>query len=180
MNSKFHVILLILLLNFMAIDTLFAEETKQHLPEIHLLIDNSASMRFTDPRNLRLIGVKMFAYLIKNQACMSIASFDEKYTPLITLTETTLSYLSKVNNIINSRKILSNGQWTNINKALDEANQGWIGEERKIILLTDGKLDIGTKEQNLAAYEDLIKKTIPQLQKQKVNVYTIGFFSQCR
>lgn len=146
------------------------------LPEIHLLVDVSASMKRTDPQNLRINSVKMFNYLANQKAKMSLGVFSTDYKEIIPLQLVSPEYQNLFAK--NSNEIRSDGHWTNLVSALNAANQNWGNGKKIIILLTDGKLDLGSEQLNTQSRHELNSVTIPSLQQNNIQVYTIGLSNQ--
>lgn len=151
----------------------FAVTNTTALPEIHLLVDVSGSMKKTDPRNFRVTAIQILNYLIHQKAKMSITTFSTNTNTIIPLKLVNQSFQQYYNK--NRLLITSDGAWTNIEKALEQANTHWGNGKRIIILLTDGKMDLGTTELTDSALKKLRQITIPALQKNRVQVYTLGF-----
>lgn len=153
-----------------------ADEMNNELPEIHLVVDVSASLKRTDPQNLRINAIKMFNYLSNQKVKMSLSVFAKDYKEIIPLQLVTPHYeqlfLDKI------KDINANGSWTNIDGALNEADKSWGKGKRIIILLTDGQLDLGSDQLNTQSRAQLNNITIPKLQQDNVQVYTIGLSDQ--
>ncbi|RUR12203.1 vWA domain-containing protein [Legionella sp. km772] len=143
------------------------------LPEIHLLVDVSGSMKKTDPQNLRIKAINMFIYLIKQKASMQIQTFSTDTQLMIPLKTVTESYQAEYKQ--KSYKIGSNGQWTDIDTAMNEANKSWGLGKKNIILLTDGAVDLGTEFRTTQSKNKLMESTLQSLHKNGVTVFTIGF-----
>lgn len=143
------------------------------LPEIHLLVDISGSMKKTDPQNLRVKAINMFIYLIKQKALMQIQTFATTPQLMMSLKPANQAfqneYLQKKN------QITSNGQWTDIDKAINQANQGWKLGQKNIILLTDGAVDLGVEFRTKQSRSKLTESTLLALQQKGVRVFTVGF-----
>ena len=143
------------------------------LPEIHLLVDISGSMKKTDPQNLRTKAINMFVYLIKNKASMQIQTF-------ATDTQTMIPFKLVDANFQNEYKqknyqISSNGQWTDIDGAINTANHSWGLGKKIIVLLTDGDVDLGNEFRTKQSKNKLAESTIANLNKSGVRVFNIGF-----
>ena len=142
-------------------------------PEIHLLVDVSGSMKETDPANLRVSAIKMFIYLIKQKAEMSVSTFSTETNKIIPAAPVddkfATLFMSKKNTIA------SDGAWTNIETALINANQSWRSGNKIIILMTDGHIDLQYDAVSAASKDRLIRDVIPNLQHGKVRVFNVGF-----
>lgn len=142
-------------------------------PEIHLLVDVSGSMKKTDPQNLRVKAIKMFTYLIKQKAAMGIQVFATQTEQLLPPAPVTADFQKELNK--KTYKITSDGAWTDIDGALNAANQGWHSEKKVIVLLTDGTLDLGSESLTKASRDKLTQSTISKLEQDGVRVFSIGF-----
>ena len=146
---------------------------KISLPEIHLLVDVSGSMKKTDPQNLRAKSIKMFLFLMQQKALMSIDSFATTSNTIIPKTivngHFATSFLKK------EVDISSDGAWTNMELALNNAMKSWSNANKVIILLTDGKIDLGSDAQSKASRNTVLTRLIKQLQDAQIRVFTIGF-----
>lgn len=146
------------------------------LPEIHLLVDVSGSMRQTDPENLRAKAINMFIYLIKQKALMQIQTFSTETDLMLPLQQVTAEYHKQYRN--KRGLISSNGAWTDIDSAINQANTSWGLGKRVIVLLTDGAVDLGSEFRTKQSRNKLTESTLRLLQKAKVRVFTIGFSSK--
>ena len=143
------------------------------LPEIHLLVDVSGSMKKTDPQNLRIKAINMFIYLIKQKALMQIQTFATDTQLMIPLKPVTTSFQNEYRQ--KSYKISSNGQWTDIDGAINNANHAWGLGKKIIILLTDGAVDLGSEFRTKQSKNKLAESTLANLHQKGVRVFTIGF-----
>jgi hypothetical protein len=170
----------VLIINVLFIASLYAANktpsiTKNpELPEIHLLVDVSGSMKKTDPQNLRAKAIKMFIYLIKQKALMDIDIYSTTAENIIPTRIVDNSfeklYLKK------RGQITSNGAWTNIELALKNANLAWKNSSnRVIVLLTDGKIDLGSDVVSAESKDRVINQLVQTLAAQKIRVFTVGF-----
>lgn len=172
MFRMINFIFLYLFLVFFTTCTL-AQIQSQSLPEIHLLVDVSASMKQTDPHNHRVAAIQILNYLLFNKAKLSIFTFAAEPKNLIPLHIVDDYFIQSFKN--KRHLITSNGALTNIEKALVKANAHWSTKKRIIILLTDGKLDVGSNVMNESVVDQLMKNVLPVLQQNHVQVFTLGF-----
>lgn len=148
-------------------------EPKSALPQVQLLIDVSGSMKKNDPDNLRLPATNILLHLLKDKARLGILTFSSNSSVLLATDKVTSAYEKAF--IAKKGLISSQGQYTNINAALIKANSSWRAEgPRFIVLLTDGQVDLGSAEKNNSAKQRLTAELIPALEKNKVQVFTIG------
>ena len=142
-----------------------------------LAIDTSGSMKKTDPSGLRVEAAKLFLSLLEDGNRVGVLAFDtasRDLHPLQVLGQDRSAPLERLNHIT------SDGQFTNLEKALRRAYDMLPradGRERCIILMTDGKMDIGDPEEDRLATERLLGTFTPFLRKEGVRVYTIAFTS---
>lgn len=148
-------------------------QPKSQLPEIHMIVDISGSMKKTDPLNLRAKAIGMFLYLIKQKALVQIHVFSTNTHLLLPLQLATNQYQSQYRK--KSVFITSDGEWTDIEEALENANQDWRNSRRIIILLTDGNVDLGSKYKTHQSKSKLIEGVLQRLRKEGVRVFSIGF-----
>ncbi len=176
MTKRLSAFYALFLFHFLIVFSGYAASTAKDLPEIHLLIDVSGSMKHTDPQNLRVTAVKLFNYLVNNRAVVSVSTFsndlEQIIPPQIVTAKFQEIFLKK------RKKIKSDGAWTNIDAALNGVNKSWSKNKKVIILLTDGMLDLGSDALNKKSTQQLNETTIPILQKEHIQVYTIGLSNQ--
>jgi uncharacterized protein YegL len=148
----------------------------QENTEVVLLIDTSGSMKQNDPQNLRIPATNLLINLLKDRAKLTIFTFSTNATLLVPTKEASDGYVKQFHakeNQINSR-----GQFTNILAALKAANSSWKdSKSRLIVLLTDGKIDRGSIQQNNDDKQILNNQLIPELKKNHAKLYTIGIGS---
>lgn len=141
--------------------------------EVHLLVDVSGSMKQTDPKNLRLPAIHLLIHLLEQKSLLGIETFSTHTKPIVSPQLVGPDYMRRFEKI--RGEITSNGAHTYIDDALRDANRHWEQQERIILLLTDGKLDLGSAQSDQLATEQLMRETLPQLIKNHVRVYSIGF-----
>jgi len=144
---------------------------------IALVLDTSGSMVKNDPNQLRIQAAKLFVSLLSAEDKVSLVGFDRRATPV--------TPLLNLNTAQNEKKILSsieklsaNGQLSNLHdallrgyKLLKSSKSG----EKHIILMSDGKMDLGNKEVNLRLLEKTLDELTPKLSKENIKVHTIAF-----
>jgi hypothetical protein len=174
---RYFVLYAVLILNSLVSPFLFAANkanSNSDLPEVHLVVDVSGSMKKTDPLNLRVKSISMFIYLIKQKVRMSMDVFATDVKDIIPTTLVDANYVPLFQNKQNT--ITSDGAYTNIESALNHANKSWKSDKEKIIvLLTDGHVDLGSEPLSSASKNRVTTQTIKALAEQKVRVFTIGF-----
>ena len=143
-----------------------------------VIMDSSGSMKKTDPRSLRKPAAKLFISLLNEDDRVSIMSFSDNGYPI--------TYLNSLDNEKNRQlslnatdKISTKGIHTNIHAAIERAYkilaESPSEREPVIILLSDGKMDIGDSEKSQELSIQLIQNTMPKLIDSKIKVYSIAF-----
>ncbi len=143
--------------------------------DVVLVIDTSGSMKKTDPNNLRSEASELFISLLKENSRVALVTFD-----------TTAKTLSKLSRVESEREkllgrlnmITSDGEWTDLRRAVSHSYQilkRSSGEERAIILMTDGKMDLGKAGLDKEATSELIEEIIPAMRKKGIKIFTIAF-----
>lgn len=143
-----------------------------------VILDSSGSMKKSDPNSLRKPAAKLFISLLNEDDRASIMSFSDNGYPI--------TYLNTLNNDKNIQltldatdKVSTKGVYTNIHAAIERAYR--IFSESKsdrdpiIILLSDGKMDVGDDEKSQALSAKLINETVPKLLESNIKVYSIAF-----
>lgn len=142
--------------------------------DIVLLMDSSGSMKKTDPQNYRKPAARLFVSLMGESDRIGIISFGDVVKVLSPLTENTKKEREKLFSAIN--KITSKEYSTNITdavkKGLEELKSS--RNNRIIILMSDGKLALGSKEKDDAAMSEL-QKILPELAKEGIKLYSVAF-----
>lgn len=146
-------------------------------PDVRLLIDVSGSMRKNDPHNLRVPALRLVNELLPAGAEAGVWLFAEK-------TEV-LSPPGKVDDAWKRRtrarlsRIHSRGLHTDIEQAIDTAIAGWKGpagdNERSLILLTDGIVDVSKDPaESAASRERILEEQMAKLKSLGVKVNTVA------
>jgi len=147
--------------------------------DVALVLDTSGSMKKNDPNQLRIQAAKLFVNLLSRKDRVSLVGFSNRayaITPLLPL-----------NSRKNETKLLkaidrmsTNGRYSNLHDALEGGydllkSQKSEDRTRHIILMSDGKMDLGNKERNLKLLEKTLEKLTPKLSKEDIKVHTIAF-----
>lgn len=144
-----------------------------------IVMDSSGSMALTDPERMRVPAAKLFSSLLGEQDRLGVVSFSDKGYPVVYLTPLTSSRKrTQVMSAID--KVSSKGVYTNLDDALLKAigmfEQSSSDERRKVIvLLTDGKMDVGNVQQDQVLIKKIKSDTIDNLRQKKIRVYTLAF-----
>ncbi len=175
--GKINIFLLVFIVGAVTIiAALFSPvHSKPQSMDIVLVLDTSGSMKKTDPNNLRSEASELFVSLLKDQSRVALVTFD-----------TTAKTLSGLRKLENERKVLfdrlnlitSLGAWTDLREAVRHSYQilkSSSEKEKAIILMTDGKMDIGKAGLDKEATTELIEEIIPEVRKKGIKIYTIAF-----
>ena len=146
-----------------------------------VIMDSSGSMKKTDPDSLRKPAAKLFISLLNDDDRASIMSFSDNGYPI--------TYLNTLDNEKNLQltldatdKVSTKGIYTNIHAAVERAykilSTDRSDRDPMIILLSDGKMDVGNNEKSFSLSEQLITDTLPKLNEAGIKVYSIAFTDQ--
>lgn len=170
---RLHSIFYILISGFFLITSAQAAQVN----DIRVVIDVSGSMLKTDPNNLRVPALRMINGLIPAGSKAGVWTFG-RYVNMEVKWGTVNKKWRKLADQ-GANKIHSKGQYTNIERALKRASQGWEkkdkGTSRNLILLTDGKVDVSKDaSKDARSRENILNKTIPDLLEKGVKIHTIA------
>ena len=147
--------------------------------DVALVLDTSGSMKKNDPNQLRVQAAKLFVSLLSRKDKVSLIGFSNRaypVTPLLSLnTQKNESRLLKAID-----KMATNGQLTNLHDAIKGGydllkKQKDEKRARHIILMSDGKMDLGNRSTNLKLLEKTLDELAPKLAKDKIKLHTIAF-----
>ncbi|MFJ1267082.1 VWA domain-containing protein [Legionella lytica] len=148
----------------------------QENTEVVLLIDTSGSMKTNDPQNLRIPATNLLINLLKERAKLTIFTFSTHTKLLVPTNEASDAYVNQFH--AKEKQINSQGQFTNILAALNAANSSWKdSKSRFIVLLTDGKIDRGSQQQDRDDRQIINNRLLPELKKNHIKLYPIGIGS---
>jgi Mg-chelatase subunit ChlD len=158
------------------------QQTKNGVPEksnegydIVILMDCSGSMKKTDPQNYRKPAARLFISLLGEYDRIGIIGFGDSAKVLAHLTENTKKNREGLFGAIN--KITSKEFSTNITDAVKKGFEELKASNRKnriLILMSDGKLALGSKEKDEAAFKEL-SGFLPEIAKSGIRLYSIAF-----
>lgn len=145
--------------------------------DVRFLVDESGSMEITDPQKLRIPALKLITHLLPGENISGIWGFSSTTHVLVPLGKVSASWRELAK--LKAHQINSNGQYTNIGRAIEAISKDWFThpwkEDRIIILLTDGQVDISNYQgANIDEKRRILYELIPKLKKYKISVYTIG------
>ena len=155
---------------------LFAEE--QAL-DVAIIMDTSGSMKKNDPNKLRREAAKMFVALLDRKDRVSLVSFSGRAYPITRFLS--LNERKNEQKLLKSiDKLIANGKFTNLHDALQRGyelltSKSKKGHAKHIILMSDGKMDMGKKERNLRLLEKTLEELTPKLARENIKVHTVAF-----
>lgn len=150
--------------------------------DVVIVMDSSGSMKKTDPRELRKSAAKLLVSLLGKEDRASIVSFSDQGYPVIYLTETR-GDLNRSQIFSAIEKISSRGAYTNIAAAVETAarvsrQNARHDVRRLIVLMSDGKMDLGRDDISRDATRRLVKDIVPALKQEGIELHTIAFSDQ--
>jgi Mg-chelatase subunit ChlD len=145
-----------------------------------ILMDDSGSMRQTDPLKLRFSAVSLLMRLLRNDDAVGVVKFDDAATVMIPLrtinTDEDRQALDKV-----STGFATHGKYTNIYTGLQTALQEVQQRRRQgaapvVILISDGLMDVNPASgiPNEEATRRLQHAVLPTYQQAQVRVVTLA------
>ena len=144
MNKSTRLVIILLVIGLLP-GVLLAESKYD---DIRIVVDVSGSMKQTDPSNLRIPALKLLNGLIPDGARAGVWMFGRYVDMTVKWGKVDDAWRRQAD--LGANQIHSNGLYTNIEKALSRASQGWKEKDpdtrRNIILLTDGQVDISRHE----------------------------------
>ena len=143
-----------------------------------VIMDSSGSMKKTDPKSLRKPAAKLFLSLLNQNDRASVMSFSDNGYPI--------TYLNSLDSEKNLQltldatdKVSTKGVYTNIHAAIERAFKILDTDKSErspmIILLSDGKMDVGNDDKSLVLSRQLLEQTSPKLIEAGIKVYSIAF-----
>lgn len=142
---------------------------------IVLLMDSSGSMKRTDPKSYRIPAAKLFVSLVGEDVRIAVLSFGDVVKTLIPLTENKRSSRTKIQSAID--KVTSKEFSTHIHLAVKKGLEILSETKEKtgiLILMSDGKLTLGSDEKDEEAKKELFE-LLGDAKKMGVKIYTIPF-----
>ena len=158
-----------------------ATDDKRPLDAV-LIMDSSGSMKATDPKELRKPAAKLFITLLGKQDQLSVVSFSDNAYPITWLT-TLDTPASKALALLATDKISSKGAYTNIHAAIARGiellkDSDAKGREPIMVLMSDGKMDVGNTAQSAALRAKILDELMPLVKQYKIKIYSIAFTEQ--
>ena len=143
-----------------------------------LVMDSSGSMAKNDPHKLRVPAAKMFMSLLDEQDRIGLISFSDNGYPVLHLTAPGPKTNARI--LASADKVSSRGVYTNLHAALEKGlamleKEGQQGQEQMLVLMSDGKMDVGDSDEDWALTQKLRGELLQTARARGVKVYTIAF-----
>lgn len=145
--------------------------------DVRVLIDISGSMRDNDPQNLRRPALRMLVGLMQSETRAGVWTFAKWTNPLVPLAEVDEAWKKRAISL--SKQIKSPGQFTDIERILNDAMKDWSGDptthNRHLVLLTDGMVDVSKQTgESEASRQRIIDELLPRIKSLGVKVHTVA------
>lgn len=155
-----------------------APSTAQAGVDAVLLMDSSGSMAKNDPKKLRVPAAKMFMSLLGESDRVGLISFSDNGYPVLHLTAPGVANNARI--LASADRVSSKGVYTNLNAALVKGiamldKESGQAQEKMLILMSDGKMDVGDADQDAKLTRQVREDILRQLQDKQIKVYTIAF-----
>ncbi|MEW5746703.1 MAG: VWA domain-containing protein [Nitrospirota bacterium] len=155
-----------------------AAETADEGFDIVLLLDSSGSMRKTDPKNYRTAAARLFISLLGKNDRISIVSFGDSAHRLLPLTQNTPAHRDRL--FATLGKVSSKEPTTHIHEGVKQGLAEFGAPSRRdrvMLLMSDGKLTLGSGEKEAAAQQEL-SALLKEAAKGNIRLYSIAFTEQ--
>lgn len=143
--------------------------------DVFLLMDVSGSMRQTDPRGYQKLAAQLFVSLLKIEDRIGIITFGDGAQVLLPLTPEPRKNREKILQAI--QKINPRAQFTDLYSAIRLGLQE-LGksprENRVLILMSDGQMDLGSREKEKKALAEL-SRLWPEFSQGRIKIFSIAF-----
>jgi hypothetical protein len=147
--------------------------------DVVLVLDNSGSMRKTDPQGLMRKAVGQFAAQLTGSARLAIIRFDDEVEPLLGLTDASgQSFATQVGNAV--QRVDYSGQLTDIPAGMERAlyelrERGRADARKTIVFFTDGIVDVGSPAKNLERARWLREQLAQDAKQGGISVFGVAF-----
>lgn len=180
MKKKSSVLLFIVICFIFSIKAWAATEHNTDQVAVALVIDNSGSMKNSDPLNSRFSASRMVLDLLSESDYLSITTFSDEAVNLLPMTELKGSQFQQAEDSL-LRIPPANG-YTDYQKALAlaEANLATLSDQnigKFIIFLTDGKPEVRDETVDMLLYDEQLRSKVSTIGKAGYPIYTVGFGS---
>ena len=143
--------------------------------DIFFILDCSGSMKKTDPQDFRKPATELMVSLLGAKDRIGIIRFGDTAETLIPLTENRTenrtSFSKAIQNI--SSRDLTTDLFSAVLKGFEEIKNSQR-ENRILVVMSDGKMDLGSPEKDEGALKKL-SDLLPELVKNKIKLYTVAF-----
>ncbi|NEX20381.1 VWA domain-containing protein [Thiorhodococcus mannitoliphagus] len=149
--------------------------------DVRMLIDVSGSMRKNDPENLRVPALRLVNELLPEGAKAGVWLFAEKTEVLAPPGTVDKAWKRKTGERLT--RIHSRGLLTDIEQAIATGTRGWdapagADDERHLVLLTDGLVDVSKDDTaDAASRERILGEQLERLKGMGVKVHAVGLSS---
>lgn len=142
--------------------------------DIRLLVDVSGSMNQSDPQNLRAEGLALLSKMLPADTHAGLWRFAGQVSEVVPAAAVTKSWRQRTADSLQTLR--SDGQLTDIGAALARAARAPVQAERAhLLLLTDGKVDIGDDpERNRRERASILTELLPRLIARGFVIHTIA------
>lgn len=143
-----------------------------------VVLDSSGSMKHTDPRSLRIPAAKLFLSLLGPKDRAAVISFSDRAYPLIALTPAQGAQQASLLAAVD--RVSSRGAHTNLHDAIAGAHTLLTqtpspAKRRYIILMSDGKMDVGDAARDEQLKRRIQDELMPALTRDGIQVYSLAF-----
>lgn len=143
-----------------------------------LIMDSSGSMAKNDPDKLRVPAAKLFMSLLGQDDRIGLVSFSDNGYPVLHLTAPGPANQPRI--LASADKVSSKGVYTNLYAALEKGagmleREGRPNHQKMLVLMSDGKMDVGDSDEDLQLTRRLQGELLKHLQDKQIKVYTIAF-----
>ncbi|MDH5545146.1 MAG: VWA domain-containing protein [Gammaproteobacteria bacterium] len=145
--------------------------------DIVLVVDGSGSMKVNDPKKVRIEAAKMFIGLLDKGDRVAVVSFADQAQTQVDLLSLE-SEDNKIKLVQAIESISTEGKLSNIHDALQNAYKKLKTSKRKeklIILMSDGKMDVGERTKDIALLEKTLDTLTPAMARKNIKIYSIAF-----
>ena len=146
--------------------------------QYHLVVDVSGSMQRIDPQKERIVALKKFINQLPNGSRAGVWTYARQVNMLVAPGVVNDQWRAKALKAIGT--IGGYGPYANLPNALAQATHTWRGSPsrsgRNVVLLTaNGVKSSDSAQQNQSARQQLLTTLLPQLEKNHIKVYALGF-----
>ncbi len=145
--------------------------------DVRVLIDISGSMKKNDPNNLRVPALKLITQLMPNGTQSGVWTFGQWVNMLVPRGKVDDAWKEKAYG--SATGINSKGQFTNIEKVLQDSTWDWSKPDdktdRSLIFLTDGVVDISKDPAvNKEARKRILDQALTRFKSAGITIHTIA------